>query len=173
VAIDTGKRVQSGERILAFDILTGDQLFVDRISYHFVKPSVGDGFVFRTKNLTDLHPDMRGPTDQYYIKRLVGTPGDELEIRSPVLYRNGEPIEGTEAFDKNAKQEDRYPGYQYFRRMQPGVTVTVPEDHYMAYGDNSASSLDSRAWGAIPAQDVVGRPLFIYYPFTNHWGPAP
>jgi signal peptidase I len=47
----TGKIVRAGERVLSFDILTGDQLFVDRMSYHFVKPSVGDGFVFRTGNI--------------------------------------------------------------------------------------------------------------------------
>jgi len=39
-------------------------------------------------------------------------------------------------------------------------------------GDNSANSFDSRGWGEVPAMDVVGRPLFILHPFTNHWGPA-
>ncbi len=172
--IDTERRARTGDRILSFDILTGDQLFVDRISYHFVKPSVGDGFVFRTKQLTRLHAMMPGaPKDQYYIKRLVGVPGDELEIKSPVLYRNGEPIEGSDAFAKNSEQIDRYPGYRNVGDMGRGDIITVPEDHYFAMGDNSASSLDGRYWGAIPAEDVVGRPLFIYYPFTSHWGIAP
>ena len=173
-ALQTGRTVKAGDRVLSFDILTGDQLFVDRLSYHFVKPSVGDGFVFRTRDLPRLHalmPNM--PKDQYYIKRLVGTPGDTLEIREPVLYRNGKPIEGADAFAKNAKQEDRYPGYRYERDFGPGAVVTVPEGEFMAFGDNSASSLDGRYWGTVPAADVVGRPLFIYYPFTSHWGPAP
>src|SRR5690606_849055 len=73
----TGKMVRAGERMLSFDILTGDQLFVDRVSYHFVRPEVGDGFVFRTGNIPDL---ARIGGDQYYIKRLVGVPGDELRI---------------------------------------------------------------------------------------------
>lgn len=173
--IDTDVRAKTGDRILAFDILTGDQLFVDRISYHFVKPSVGDGFVFRTKSLTRLHARMPPgtPKDQYYIKRLVGVPGDELEIKEPVLYRNGEPIEGAEAFGKNARREDNFPGYRNEEDMERGDIIRVPEDHYFALGDNSASSLDGRYWGAIPAEDVVGRPLFIYYPFTSHWGIAP
>jgi signal peptidase I len=51
--------------------------------------------------------------------------------------------------------------------------MDVPANEYAAFGDNSASSLDSRYWGTIPAKDVVGRPLFIYYPFTRRWGPAP
>ncbi len=174
VYLPTGKHVKAGDRVLSFDVLTGDQLFVDRISYHFVKPSVGDGFVFRTKSLTRLHAIMpHMAKDQYYIKRLVGVPGDTLEIREPVLYRNGKPIEGSEAFEKNAQREDRYPGYRNVADMELSDTVTVPEDHFFALGDNSASSLDGRYWGAIPAEDVVGRPLFIYYPFTKHWGVAP
>lgn len=52
--VRTGKRVRAGERLLAFDILTGDQLFVDRVSYHFIRPQVGSGFVFRTRNIPDL-----------------------------------------------------------------------------------------------------------------------
>jgi signal peptidase I len=119
-----------------------------------------------------LHSQIAGPQDQYYIKRLVGTPGDVLEINRPVLYRNGAPITGDDSFDKNARQAERYPGYRNEGRMQLGVKVTVPEDEFLALGDNSASSLDGRYWGTIPAKDVVGKPLFIYYPFTRRWGPA-
>lgn len=173
--LPTGKHVERGERVLAFDILTGDQLFVDRMSYHFVRPKIGDGFVFRTDHLQDLHWRMPGPKEQYYIKRLVGVPGDTLEIREPILYRNGQPISGAAAFQKNAEREGNYPGYRNTGpdgRMEPGESMTVPADSFMAFGDNSASSLDSRYWGAIPEADVVGRPLFIYYPFTRRWGPA-
>lgn len=173
VLLRTGRNVAAGDRVLAFDILTGDQLFVDRLSYHFVKPRVGQGFVFRTGHLPDLHRLVSGPNDQYYIKRLVGGPGDVLEIREPVLYRNGEPITGSESFGKNAERVDNYPGFRPEGRMQEGVKVEIPADRYMAMGDNSASSLDSRYWGSIPAKDVVGRPLLIYYPFTKRWGPAP
>ena len=170
----TGKFVQSGERALAFDILTGDQLFVDRFSYHFVPPRVGQGFVFRTGRLTELHGMMPGSsTDQYYIKRIVGEPGDELEIRDFTLLRNGAPITGSEAFAKSALRADRYAGYRNEGRMQPGSVMNVPARSYAAFGDNSASSLDSRYWGFIPDKDVVGKPLFIYYPFTTRWGPAP
>ena len=174
----TGKQVKAGERVLSFDILTGDQLFVDRISYHFVRPKVGDGFVFRTGNIPGLR-ESQG--DQYYIKRLVGTPGDVMEVKEPVLYRNGKPITGAAAFDKNAhrvgrytgdfngRPDDRYPNAQLFA----GEKITVPSNGYLAMGDNSANSLDGRYWGFVPSKDVVGRPLVIYYPFTAHWGVAP
>ena len=171
----TGKIVRAGERVLSFDILTGDQLFVDRVSYHFVRPQVGDGFVFRTDHIDS--PFMRTASgqqlEQYYIKRLAGTPGDLLEIRDYTLYRNGAPITGSKAYNLNATRTNNYPGYRAIGLLAPGQTYTVPSDAYIALGDNSANSQDSRYWGTVPAKDVVGRPLFIYYPFTKRWGPAP
>lgn len=171
--VSTGKNVQEGDRILSFDVITGDQLFVDRISYHFTKPEVGDGFVFRTDNIPNLHRMMNGPNEQYYIKRLVGVPGDTLEIQEPVLLRNGKPIEGAPAFAANASREGNFPGYRPLGLMAAGKSVEIPAGEYMAVGDNSASSLDGRYWGTIPEKDVIGKPLFIYYPFNSHWGPAP
>ncbi len=171
----TGKRVRSGERILAFDELTGDQLLVDRMSYHFVPPSVGSGFVFRTGNIPGVAATYG---DQYYIKRLVGTPGDRLELRAPGLLRNGQPIEGSTAFEGNATRSRNYLGYEHPPRMRPdgrlkpGEILEVPKDSYFAMGDNSPNSEDSRYWGFVPGADVVGRPVFVYYPFTRHWGPA-
>lgn len=178
----TNKQVKKGERVLSFDIITGDQLFVDRMSYHFTAPKVGQGFVFRTDNIrSSFMRDARtgGPLEQYYIKRLVGVPGDELEIREPVLFRNGEPITGSLAFPGNAKQIGGYGGYfnppgflgqsGYLKR---GEKMKVPEGSYFALGDNSGNSQDGRYWGFVPEKDVVGRPLFVYYPFTKHWGPA-
>lgn len=168
--------VRAGEPILRFDILTGDQLFVDRISYHFTRPEVGQGFVFRTGNIPGIGDD------QYYIKRLIGLPGDRIEIKEPVLYRNGRPIAGAKAFELNAQRVSPYRGY--FNGPQagrgrsdasllfPGQVVTVPEDGFLALGDNSGSSFDGRYWGFVPRKDAVGRPLFIYYPFTRRWGPA-
>ncbi len=176
VLVATGHHVQRGDRVLSFDVMTGDQLFVDRVSYNFVRPSVGDGFVFRTLHIPNIEPG-REFSDKYYIKRLVGVPGDKIEIHPPVVYRNGKPITGAAAFEKNAHEVGMFPGYtagptnpQYF--MHPGETITVPPHRFFAMGDNSPDSADSRYWGFVPAPDVVGRPLFIYYPFTRRWGPA-
>lgn len=168
------KPVEAGKPIVSFDIITGDQLFVDRVTYHFFPPKVGQGFVFRTDHIDS--PSMRDRNgqqiEQYYIKRLVGTPGDKLEIKATTLHRNGSPITGSSAFDKNAKRADKYPGYVALGLLNPGETVTVPATGYFAMGDNSPNSQDSRYWGFVPAKDVVGRPLFVYFPFTKHWGPA-
>lgn len=168
--VKLGKTVRAGEPIIRFDILTGDQLFVDRVSYHFVRPQVGDGFVFRTRNIPGIGED------QYYVKRLAGRPGDTLEIRPPVLYRNGQRITGAAAFNRNARREGLYRGY--FNAARDGSyllkdeKLTVPPHVFFALGDNSASSKDGRYWGFVPEKEVVGRPLFIYYPITRRWGLA-
>jgi signal peptidase I len=165
-----GPTAKQGAPFFSFDLLTGDQLFVDRMSYHFVRPSVGDGFVFNTRNLVGRIDGP--PSEQYYIKRLVGVPGDTLEIKNFTLYRNGRPIEGAAAFAKNARREGDYVGYRNLRSLAVGQTMTVPPDSFLALGDNSANSQDGRYWGFVPAKDAVGRPLFIYFPFTRRWGPA-
>ena len=168
------RRVRAGERVLAFDEMTGDQLFVDRVSYHFMRPKVGSGFVFRTGHIPIIAASYG---DQYYIKRLVGTPGDRLELQGPALYRNGAPITGSSAFEMNAKRAGNYGGYQpgypsWGHRMAAGEQVLVPPASYFAMGDNSANSADGREWGFVPAKDVVGRPIMVYFPFTKRWGPA-
>jgi signal peptidase I len=171
----TGKMVRKGERMLSFDIITGDQLFVDRVTYHFMRPKVGQGFVFRTDNIHSpymVDPQTGGQLQQYYIKRLVGVPGDKLEVRQPTLLRNGVPITGSTAFDSNNKAEGQYRGYSNVESLSEGQTIHVPANSYFAMGDNSYNSADSRYWGFVPAKDVVGRPLFVYFPFTKHWGPA-
>ena len=172
--VPLGRTVHKGQSIFSFDILTGDLLFVDRITYNFFQPKVGQGFVFKTENIRS--PQMEEPPGvqikSYYIKRLVGTPGDTLEVKTPVLWRNGRPIEGAAAFQKNAERQGKYPGYTNSHDLEVGATVTVPEHSYYAMGDNSPLSKDSRYWGFVPEKDVVGRPLFIYYPLTSRWGPA-
>jgi signal peptidase I len=56
--------------------------------------------------------------------------------------------------------------------LPPGEVLTVPENSFFALGDNSHDSRDGRYWGFVPAEDAIGRPLFIYYPFTSRWGLA-
>jgi signal peptidase I len=176
VRVPLGRTVRAGQPIVRFDLLTGDQLFVDRVSYNFVRPSVGQGFVFRTDNIPEI---VRRYGSQFFIKRLIGVPGDRIEIKEPMIYRNGAAITGSQAFDLNARRISPYRGYfnaihenPSFSQLFAGDTITVPENSYLALGDNSRDSFDGRYWGYVPAKDVVGRPLFIYYPFTRRWGSA-
>src|SRR6266851_5002826 len=84
---------------------TGDQVFVDKLSYNFVKPHRGDVFVFRTKNIPDI-----GDQTQFYIKRLAGLPGDTLRIEPPKLFVDGKVVEGF-GFERVMEGRDGYCGY--------------------------------------------------------------
>jgi len=160
---------EAGEEILNFDILSGDALFVDRFTYHFFPPDTGDPIVFRTGGIPDL-------SDKYYIKRLGGTGGQTLAIDEPVLFIDGEPADQSEAMIKNNEQIDGYQGYvsgwRGMNYLDPGTAYEIPQNHFFALGDNSRNSQDSRFFGAFDEKRVIGRALFIYYPFTKRWGPA-
>ncbi len=173
--IPLGRTVKAGDPLLRFDLMKGDMLVVDCVSWHFVRPKVGSGFVFETGKIPNLV--LEGFGDQYFIKRLAGVPGDKIEIKEPAIYRNGKPIEGAAAFEANARREGKYRGYfnnplGNAQNLLPGATLTVPPRSFLALGDNSLISEDGRYWGFVPEKEVLGRPLFIYYPFTRRWGPA-
>lgn len=180
--ITLNARVEAGEPIVRFDITLGDALFVDRISYHFKRPQAGDPFVFRTRDIPGIEGDAGNVVDKYYIKRIGGIGGETLEITEDgVLLVDGEPRAEVAAFERNARREGEYGGYGYPNENNthpdeilsgPGEQATIPEGHYVALGDNSANSADSRYWGFVPKEAVIGKAIFIYYPFTKRWGPA-
>ena len=176
----TGKQANAGQTMLNFDILTGDMLFVDRMSYHFVDPSRGDTFVFRTNNIPGLNDQYGQPSQNYYVKRLAGVPGQKLRVGAQgELFVDGKVVTSPEPMVLNSRRamDQGYFGYlpdaggdRYALPLEQEHTVTP--GHFYAMGDNSANSFDSRGWGEVPAKDVVGKPLFILHPFTSHWGPA-
>jgi signal peptidase I len=165
-----GRVYHRGEVIARGAIDTGDQVFVDKCSYNFVKPHNGDVFVFRTNNIPAIRPDpVGGPP--FYIKRLAGLPGDQLRIDPPFLYINGKKAEGY-GFVRVMSAKPPYRGYALGHEYlsQPDRSFTVPQDGYFALGDNSYNSYDSRYWGAVPDANLVGRGLCVYWPFNQHWG---
>lgn len=176
----TGYKAKAGQPVLNFDILTGDMLFVDRVSYHFVEPARGDTFVFKTNNIPGLADRNGNPSQNYYVKRLAGVPGERLLVDADGrLYVNGKVVTSPEpmVLNSNRATDRGYYGYladigdtAYALPLTKEYTVT--DHHYYALGDNSANSFDSRGWGEVPDKDVVGKPLFILHPFTSHWGPA-
>ncbi len=163
----------AGEPIMRFDITLGDALFVDRISYHFKRPQAGDPFVFRTNAIREELGRLTGDySDKYYIKRIGGVGGETLEIKEGGLYADGEPRDEVEPFGRNAAKEGEYGGYINHTLLAEGRTLKIPDDKFVALGDNSANSLDSRYWGFVPDKSVIGKAIFIYYPFTKRWGVA-
>ena len=95
-----------------------------------------------------------------------------MEIKDGVLYADGEPRDEAEAFSRNARREGEYNGYLNQKLMAEGSQMEIPEQSFVALGDNSSNSADSRFWGYVPEDAVVGKAVFIYYPFTKRWGVA-
>ncbi len=165
-----GNIYRRGDVIARGAIDTGDQVFVDKFTYNFVKPHRGDVFVFKTDNISMIAADpVTGAP--YYIKRLVGLPTDELRIDPPQLFVNGAPASGL-GFSRVMSAQDGYRGYAATgnHMAEPDQSYRVPEKHYFAMGDNSYNSFDSRYWGPVPEENLVGRGLLVYWPFNRHWG---
>ena len=173
-----GRVYQAGETIACGHMDTGDQVFVDKVSYNFVKPAAGDVFVFKTTGIKKIE-DHLDPAmgSQHYIKRLAGMPGQTLRIDPPRLFVNGN-IPEKFVFQRVMAAKDGYNGYSnapegggpFTYLGSPSETFKVPNDGYFALGDNSLHSADSRDWGPVPERNVAGRGLFVYWPFTSRWG---
>jgi signal peptidase I len=172
--LNPGRTYKAGETV-RIRIDTGDHLFVNKMVYHFFKPQRGDVFVFTTHGIEAIERD--NAFSQYYIKRCVGVPADHLEIRPPHLLVNGGILDSKPAFERIYSMQDGYQGYVYPRGYAqyltgPGMKYQVPTDHYWAMGDNSANSFDSRGWGPVVRNNLVGTGLWVYWPFTKRWGPV-
>src|SRR6202051_1586195 len=168
--VSPGVRYRRDEIIARGAVDTGDQVFVDKFSYNFVKPHRGNVFVFRTNHILGIREDPeQGPL--FYIKRLAGLPGDTLRIDPPRLYINGKIAEGF-GFARVMAANPPYRGYALGRDYlaEPTRSFVVPEHGYFAMGDNSYNSYDSRYWGPVPEENLVGRGLLVYWPFGPHWG---
>jgi signal peptidase I len=161
---------------------TGDHVFVDKITYNFRQPRRGEVFVFNTQKIPTREnkgQGMRGPS-QFYIKRLAGLPGDTLQIRPPELFINANRAEGF-GFGRVMAAQGEYRGYSNGSQSPFGIvpmnllttpddTVTLDSRHFFALGDNSYHSSDSRDWGPVPEENIMGRGIFVYWPFTWHFG---
>ena len=165
-----GRIYHRGEIIARGTIDTGDQVFVDKFAYNFMKPHRGDVFVFRTNHIPGIREDPEAGAP-FYIKRLGGLPGDTLRIDPPFLYVAGKKAEGY-GFERVMSARPPYRGYAFGHDYlsKPDQSYTVPRNGYFALGDNSYNSYDSRYWGPVPDVNVVGRGLFVYWPFYPHWG---
>ena len=131
-------------------LIEGDRILVNRFLYRFKPPQRGDIVVFRYPE------DKKRP----FIKRLVAVGGDEVEIRDSHILVNGRPLESTEMFRTN---------YYYNQGMygEANHPIKVPEGQYYVLGDNSGASHDSRFWGFVPKQLMIGRAICIFWPFTR------
>jgi signal peptidase I len=152
---------------------TGDQVIVDKFTYHWRRPKRSEVFVFNTQNIPHIQANLMRENpefgSQHYIKRLSGVPGDHLEIKPPELWINGERAK-EKGFQKIMSQKNGYEGYTYYGGG--GIhDITLGPLEYWALGDNTNNSSDSRVFRTVPGKDIVGRAIFVYLPFGNHFGP--
>ena len=128
-------------------LIEGDRILVSKFIYKFKEPERGDVIVFRSPE--DKKKD--------FIKRLVGLPGEQLEIS------NGTILINNRATSKDSVIRERY----YYNRGdfgREGQVLEIPADTYFALGDNSISSRDSRYWGFLPRKYLIGKAFLIYWP---------
>ncbi len=184
-----------GETIIKARIDAGDLILVDKISYHFRKPKLGEVFVFNTNGIIPLKSytgDQANAT--HYVKRLCGLPGQTLTINRPNLLINGKnpdswTIRRVEACKPPYNPVGYNPVIQIIDArtnlpircfLAEGQSLRLKENRqnpllnqYAALGDNTTSSLDSRYWGPVSQYNIVGPAAFALWPFTSHWGLIP
>ncbi|MEX2583837.1 MAG: signal peptidase I [Gemmatimonadota bacterium] len=166
-------------------LMVGDFLLVNKAVYGAEVPGLHarlPGFAEPSRSDVVVFFPPHDPT-RNYVKRLVGVPGDTLEMQDKVLYVNGDP-----QFEPYTRHVDRFSepsdarmmwqrdylveGESGWRRYDPTRDswgpIIVPQGKYFALGDNRDNSEDSRYWGFIDTSAIRGRPMFVYYSFIRN-----
>lgn len=136
---------------------TPDHVIVDRLSYRFSAPQRGDLAIFTTTGIAGI------PANPSYVKRVVGLPGEKIEIRDGHVFADGRQL----------NEQDGIPPVSYIvgpvqtQSLTSAGIYVVPEGAYFMLGDNSRNSYDSRYWGFVPRANIYGRVSRIYYPFSR------
>lgn len=179
---------RAGETIMKARVDAGDMVLVNRMAYHFRRPKRGETFVFDTRGINTngsatLSEQSHGT---HYIKRLCALPGDSVRILPPRLIINGSPAQ-EEGITRVSAGRPPYKPYGYMplepRLVPTGYLLSNKEIHlsnsipslpnlreYLALGDNTTNSLDSRYWGPVHQFNILGPAAISLWPFTSHWG---
>jgi signal peptidase I len=131
-----------GSESMVPTLMVWDRILINKLAYDFARPQRGDIVLFESP----------GGGEESLIKRVVGVPGDTIEVRAGTLYVNGR------------RQREPYVN-DHLRNMQSAYGPTeVPEGHYFMMGDNRGNSADSRFFGPVPEEDLIGEALFRFWP---------
>jgi signal peptidase I len=160
-------------------LLIGDHLLVDKMAYAPSDPVAARLLPYLEVERGDIIV-FRYPVDlsQTFVKRAIGVPGDRIHIVNKQVWINGKEIEEPYVIHKSDYIEyyrDNFPsppnGQVYPQAIEmlehnvSGGDVVVPEGSYFAMGDNRDHSLDSRYWGFVPRENIIGKPLIIYWSY--------
>ena len=162
-------RIPSASMEPTLDI--GQRVLVSRVNYHLGDPGRGDVVVFKpprgaddnacgiSQEPEDGHPCAQatpGKSDQNFIKRIVGLPGDHIKVLRGRAYVNGK--EQKEPF---IREDATCPICNLPKE------ITIPPDHFFMMGDNRGESADSREWGPVPRDNLIGQAFFTYWPIKR------
>ena len=161
-------------------LLIGDHLMVDKVSY---APEGGWGRLLPYREIRRDHIIVfRYPLDPstYFVKRVIGIPGDRIHLQDKHIYRNGVDLNEPFVVHKSAHMEEfrddfpslpSTPAYPEWANKLPDYIqngdLVVPPGRYFVMGDNRDFSSDSRYWGFVPLENIVGNPLVIYWSFET------
>jgi signal peptidase I len=127
----------------------GEYLLTNKLSYRLGEPKRGDVIVFKAPK-----------NEEYdYIKRIVGVPGDKLTIKGGHVYLNDQLLK--EAY---LPADFTTSGGSFLRE---GEEFTIPAGEYLVLGDNRSHSSDSREWGDVPVENIIGKAWLRYWPFNR------
>ena len=173
-------------------LLIGDHVFVNREQFAPKTKWMGPLLPYRDIKRGDIVVFL-SPAEPglYMVKRIMGVPGDHLHLRDGAVYRNGEKLTEPYVMYKGPQSSTtpiattsprcllRTPPTsrpEWRLQMRSHIEnddIVVPPDSYFGMGDNRDGSLDSRYWGFIPKEHVIGRPMFVYWSFNTPDGSVP
>ncbi len=142
-------------------ILIGDHIFVDKVSYSLSLGPLESLILPRVEIKRGMIVTFKAPAEmtKEYVKRVIGLPGDRLKIVDKHVYINDIPLVEPYAVFKDPNIEGPYSPRDNYPE------TVIPADHYFCMGDNRDHSYDSRFWGMVPREYMIGRPWRIYWSY--------
>ena len=153
------------------NLLIGDHLLVNKFVFGPTVTAIERtllpvGTIKRTDVIVFKYPE---EPDRDFIKRVIGMPGEKVELKEKKVYINDKALDEpyVHFLQPPGQQGSEFHEVTSFDVRERYGPVTVPPNHYFVMGDNRDNSQDSRYWGFIPRENIIGRPLFIYWSFDT------